>query len=73
MEVKEQCHLQEKQALKGKNEALQQEKQHLEGENTSLLKCRAEMATDPLKDLTLKMVMWDDETFTVIRAQKRRE
>ena len=78
MEVKEQRHLQEKQALQGKNEvlqgekqALQQEKQSLEGENTSLLKCKAEMTTDPLKDLTLKMVMWDDETFTVIRAQKR--
>ena len=76
---------QEKQALQGKNEvlqgkneALQQEKQSLEGEkkvlkheNTSLLKCKADLTTDPLKDLTLKMVMWDEETFTVIRAQKR--
>ena len=74
MEVKEQ----EKQALQGKNEVLQgekqvlqQEKQSLEGENTSLLKCRADLTTDPLKDLTLKMVMWDEEMFTVMRAQKR--
>ena len=61
----------EKQVLQDKNEALQQEKQSLEGENTSLLKCKADLTTDPLKDLTLKMVMWDEETFTVIRAQKR--
>ena len=67
----------EKQALQGKNEVLQQEKQSLEGqkkvlkhENTSLLKCKADLTTDPLKDLTLKMVMWDEEKFTVIRAQK---
>ena len=70
MEVKEQRHLQEKQVLQDKNEALQQEKQHLEGENTSLLKCKADLTTDPLKDLTLKMVMWDEEMFTVMRAQK---
>ena len=63
--------------LQGEKQALQQEKQSLEGEkkvlkheNTSLLKCKTEMTTDPLKDLTLKMVMWDDEAFTVIRAQK---
>ena len=67
----------EKQALQDKNEVLQQEKQSLEGqkkvlkhENTSLLKCKADLTTDPLKDLTLKMVMWDEETFTVIRALK---
>ena len=63
--------------LQDKNEVLQQEKQSLEGqkkvlkhENTSLLKCKADLTTDPLKDLTLKMVMWDEEMFTVIRAQK---
>ena len=56
--------------LRDKNEVLQQEKQSLKGENTSLLKCKADLTTDPLKDLTLKMVMWDEETFTVIRAQK---
>ena len=67
----------EKQALQDKNEVLQQEKQSLQGqkkvlkhENTSLLKCKADLTTDPLKDLTLKMVMWDEEMFTVIRAQK---
>ena len=60
----------EKQALQDKNEVLQQAKQHLEGENTSLLKCKADLTTDPLKDLTLKMVMWDEEMFTVMRAQK---
>ena len=67
----------EKQALQDKNEVLQQEKQSLEGQkkvlkhkNTSLLKCKADLTTDPLKDLTLKMVMWDEEMFTVIRAQK---
>ena len=47
MEVKEQRHLQENQVLQDKNEALQQEKQHLEGENTSLLKCKADLTTDP--------------------------
>ena len=70
---------QEKQALQGKNEVLQQEKQSLEDqkkvlkhENTSLLKCKADLTTDPLKDLTLKMVMiLDEEKFAVIRAQKR--
>ena len=56
--------------LRDKNEVLQQEKQSLKGENTSLLKCKADLTTDPLKDLTLKMVMWDEEMFTVIRAQK---
>ena len=69
----------EKQALQDKNEVLQQEKQSLEGqkkvlkhENTSLLKCKADLTTDPLKDLTLKMVMiLDEEKFAVIRAQKR--
>ena len=60
----------EKQVLQGKNEVLQQEKQSLEGENTSLLKCKADLTTNPLKDLTLKMVMWDEEMFTVMRAQK---
>ena len=70
MEVKEQRHLQEKQAMQGEKQVLQQEKQYLGGENTSLLKCRADLTTDPLKDLTLKMVMWDEEMFTVIRAQK---
>ena len=67
----------EKQALQDKNEVLQQEKQSLQGqkkvlkhENTNLLKCKADLTTDPLKDLTLKMVMWDEEMFTVIRAQK---
>ena len=45
--------------LQGEKQALQQEKQSLEGEkkvlkheNTSLLKCKAEMTTGPLKDLT---------------------
>ena len=69
----------EKQALQDKNEVLQQEKQSLEGhkkvlkhENTSLLKRKADLTTDPLKDLTLKMVMiLDEEKFAVIRAQKR--
>ena len=84
LQVEKQALQQEKQALQGeneelqdKNEALQQEKQSLEGqkkvlkhENNSLLKCKADLTTDPLKDLTLKMVMWDEETFTVIRAQK---
>ena len=77
LQVEKQALQQEKQALQGeneelqdKNEALQQEKQSLKGENTSLLKCKADLTTDPLKDLTLKMVMWDEETFTVIRAQK---
>ena len=67
----------EKQVLQDKNKVLQQEKQSLEDqkkvlkhENTSLLKCKADLTTDPLKDLTLKMVMWDEEMFTVIRAQK---
>ena len=56
--------------LQDKNEVLQQEKQSLEGqkkvlknENTSLLKCKADLTTDPLKDLTLKMGMWDEEMF----------
>ena len=79
LQVEKQVLQQEKQALQGKNEvlqdkneALQQEKQHLEGENTSLLKCKADLTTDPLKDLTLKMVMiLDEEKFAVIRAQKR--
>ena len=69
----------EKQVLQDKNKVLQQEKQSLEGqkkvlkhENTSLLKCKADLTTDPLKDLTLKMVMiLDEEKFAVIRAQKR--
>ena len=69
----------EKQVLQDKNEVLQQEKQSLEvqkkvlkHENTSLLKCKANLTTDPLKDLTLKMVMiLDEEKFAVIRAQKR--
>ena len=64
--------------LQDKNEVLQQEKQSLEGqkkvlkhENTRLLKCKADLTTNPLKDLTLKMVMiLDEEMFTVIRAQK---
>ena len=79
LQVEKQVLQQEKQALQGKNEvlqdkneALQQEKQHLEGENTSLLKCKADLTTDPLKDLTLKMVMiLDEEMFALIRAQKR--
>ena len=79
LQVEKQVLQQEKQALQGKNEvlqdkneALQQEKQSLEGENTSLLKCKADLTTDPLKDLTLKMVMiLDEEKFAVIRAQKR--
>ena len=84
LQVEKQVLQQEKQALQGKNEVLQdknevlqQEKQSLQGqkkvlkhENTSLLKCKADLTTDPLKDLTLKMVMWDEEMFTVIRAQK---
>ena len=45
-------------------------KNSLEGENTSLLKCKADLTTNPLKDLTLKMVMWDEEMFTVMIAQK---
>ena len=69
----------EKQVLQDKNKVLQQEKQSLEDqkkvlkhENTSLLKCKADLTTDPLKDLTLKMVMiLDEEKFAVIRAQKR--
>ena len=64
--------------LQDKNEVLQQEKQSLEGqkkvlkhENTRLLKCKADLTTNPLKDLTLKMVrILDEEMFTVIRAQK---
>ena len=62
LQVEKQALQQEKQALQGeneelqdKNEALQQEKQSLKGENTSLLKCKADLTTDPLKDLTLKM------------------
>ena len=69
-EYEKQVLQQEKQALQVEKQALQQEKQSLEGENTSLLKCKADLTTDPLKDLTLKMVMWDEETFTVIRAEK---
>ena len=61
----------EKQVLQDKNEVLQQEKESLEGENTSLLKCKADLTTDPLKDLTLKVVMLDEEMFIVFRAQKR--
>ena len=77
LQVEKQVLQGENEVLQGEKQALQQEKQSLEGEkkvlkhkNTSLLKCEADLTTDPLKDLTLKMVMWDEEMFTVIRAQK---
>ena len=75
LEVKEQ----EKQVLQDKNKALEGEKQVLKDrneilqcENSDLYKCKAEMTKDPLKDLTLKVLLPNggDNKFAVIRGQK---
>ena len=60
----------EKQVLEDRNELLQQEKQSLEGEDTDLYKCKAEMTTNPMKDLTLKVIMFQDGKFAVIWGQR---
>ena len=68
-----------KQVLQDKNKALEGEKQVLQDrneilqcENTDLYKCKAEMTKDPLKDLTLKVLLLNggDNKFAVIRGQK---
>ena len=66
LEVKEQ----ENKVLQGENELLQQEKQSLEYGNTNLQKCKADMTTNPMKDLTLKVIMFQDDKFAVIRGQR---
>ena len=54
---------QEKQVLQEKNKALKHD-------NTQLHKCKADMTKDPLKDLTLKVIMFQDGKFAVIRGQR---
>ena len=54
-----------------RKKSLEGEKKVLKHENTRLLKCKADLTTDPLKDLTLKMVMRHEKKFTVMRDQKR--
>ena len=60
----------EKQVLQDRNELLQQDKQSLEDDNTKLQKYKADMTTNPMKDLTLKVIMFEDGKFAVIRSQK---
>ena len=61
---------QENKILQGENELLQQEKQSLEDDNTKLQKCKADMTTNPMKDLTLKVIIFQDDKFAVIRGQR---
>ena len=61
----------DKQVLEVQNQVLQGEKQVLQDENTDLYKCKAEMTSDPLKDLTLKVLLNNGENkFAEIRGQK---
>ena len=50
-------------------EVKEQEKRVLEHDNTQLQKCKADMTKDPLKDLTLNVIMFQDDKFAVIRGQ----
>ena len=59
-----------KQVLQDTNVLLHQEKQSLEDDNTKLQKCKADMTTNPMKDLTLKVIMFEDDKFAVIRCQR---
>ena len=52
------------------NKVLQCQKQVLEYDNTNLQKCKADMTTNPVKDLTLKVIMFEDDKFVVIRGQR---
>ena len=52
------------------NKVLQYQKQVLEYDNTNLQKCKADMTTNPMKDLTLKVIMFEDDKFAVIRGQR---
>ena len=59
LEVKEQ----ENKVLKDRNKLHQHD-------NTQLQKCKAEMTKDPMKDLTQKVMMFQDGKFAVIRGQR---
>ena len=61
---------QKNKVLEGRNELLQQEKQRLKDDNTKLQKCKADMTTNPMKDLTLKVIMFQDDKFAVILGQR---
>ena len=41
-----------------------------ENDIKDLVKCKAEMTKDPLKDLTLKVIMFQDDKFAVIHGQR---
>ena len=76
LEVKQQ----EKQVLQENNKALEGQKQVLEHGHidftllklSKLQKCKVDMTKDPLKDLTLKVLLLNggDNKFSVIRGQK---
>ena len=51
------------------NKVLQCQKQVLEYDNTNL-KCKADMTTNPMKDLTLNVIMFEDDKFGVICGQR---
>ena len=59
-----------KQVLQDTNVLLHQEKQSLEDDNTKFQKCKTDMTTNPMKDLTLKVTMFEDDKFAVIRCQR---
>ena len=48
----------------------QQKNKVLENDIKDLVKCKAMMTKDPLKDLTLKVIMFQDDKFAVIRGQR---
>ena len=62
----------QKQVLQGEKQVLQDRNELLQCENTDLYKCEAEMTKDPLKDLTLKVLLLNggDNKFALIRGQK---
>ena len=48
----------------------QQKNKVLDDDNKDLLKCKAEMTKDPLKVLTLNVIMLQDGKFALIRGQR---
>ena len=68
LEVNKQVLEGQKQVFQGKKQVLQDRNELLKCENTDLYKCKGKMTKDPLKDLTLKVLLLNggENKFAVI-------